>query len=253
MHANDHSARDIAYHDAIAAEYDQVVLAPREQGTAALFASMHHYLPDKRHTMLDLGAGTGQMTLRLGGLFERVVAVDHSRGMLDVARSNVRQAELENVTFEIGDAFDFLARNTQRFDLITCVGFLHHIEPARLPDLFAHIAGHLADDGVFIFAEPLATDAVEPALIRRWNQAFRTHPPDYVAQQVEDPDEAPIAIEALNAACDHAGLQRAYERRGWEIFPRRQPPGLIDRIGIRVLDSICPRNGPIYWAACARG
>lgn len=75
---------------------------------------------------------------------------------------------------------------------------------------------------------------------------------DHVALHAEDPDEAPIAIETLNAACEHAGLRRVYERRGWEIFPRRQPPGLIDRIGIRVLDRICPRNGPIYWAASVK-
>jgi len=39
--------------------------------------------------MLDIGCGTGQMTLRFGRKFAVVTAVDHSAAMLDIARAKL--------------------------------------------------------------------------------------------------------------------------------------------------------------------
>ncbi len=247
-----HSNKDIEYHDDVASEYDRVVLVPRALGTSALFAGLQACLPVQRDAMLDLGAGTGQMSLMVGSEFRHVTAVDHSRGMLDVAKRNLEKASLRNVEFVIADAFEFLRNESRRFDLITCVGFLHHVEVARLNELFLSVAAHLAADGVFIFAEPTVTAAREPRLIRWWNAEFRGDPARYSAQTSEDPDEAPLDFTALRSACDLAGLRRVHERTGWEIFPRTGVWKKLNRTLIRALDLITRGGGPIYWAACTK-
>ena len=61
-------SKDIRYHDSIADEYDDVVLAPREAATQRLFAPalrrLAAHAPFGR--MLDLGCGTGHMIRRAG-------------------------------------------------------------------------------------------------------------------------------------------------------------------------------------------
>ncbi|HVP17833.1 MAG TPA: class I SAM-dependent methyltransferase [Spirochaetia bacterium] len=54
-------------------------------------------------TVVELGAGTGRLTLILARLGARVLAFDRSQHMLDQAAANAREGGLTNVTFGLAD------------------------------------------------------------------------------------------------------------------------------------------------------
>ena len=80
-----HAQQDIEHHQVVAPHYDELVNEPRKVLSGIVFRQMGQLLPGAAGAMLDLGAGTGNMSARFGERFERVVLVDHSRAMLDQA------------------------------------------------------------------------------------------------------------------------------------------------------------------------
>jgi ubiquinone/menaquinone biosynthesis C-methylase UbiE len=247
--ASDHAVKDIEYHEQIASQYDRVVVEPRWSSIDALFRPVRHHLPDRRGSMLDVGTGTGHMLRRFATYFDTVVAVDHSTAMLAVARDTARRNRLDNIEFVVSDAQRFLSSASGKFDLVTCVGFLHHLQPADLADLLTAARQVLAPQGVLLLSEPIAIDRPEPRAIARWNDVYRRDPQVY-AQAHEDPDEAPLELSTLKRALSAAGLGVFAEGSGWEIFPRHAPERWSDRVAIRVLHALFGRHGPVYWACC---
>lgn len=105
-------------------------------------------LPDPSPVRVLLaGCGTGQQLLTSATrLAEReIVALDLSRASLGRAARLVEEWGLQGVTFVQGDLRD-VARLGREFDLIECVGVLHHLED---PDAgLAALVGALAPGGL---------------------------------------------------------------------------------------------------------
>ncbi len=239
--------RDIEHHQAIAHEYERVVNQPRALGNKALFASAQPYLPAARERMLDLGCGTGQMVERFGVAFQTVIGVDHSPAMLQVAKN---KAAMGRVQFVCSDIFQYLAADQQQYDLITAVGFLHHLSHEDIQRVLQAVRSKLTKGGRAVFAEPLEFDpALEPKALSRWNAPFRASFAGYQVDAV-DPDEAPIPKAMLEQWIADAGLRIVYQRRGWEIFPRFGG-NWIDRLSIPILDHFCRAEGVVGMFVCS--
>ncbi len=88
----------------------------------------HKYLlrhvPSHCHNSLDVGCGTGAFSRLLATRSDRVVALDLSPGMIDLARQ--RSRDVSNISFEVADVLrmDFPA---QEFDCIASINTLHHL------------------------------------------------------------------------------------------------------------------------------
>jgi len=244
--ATTHAEKDIRYHDIIASQYDRVVVEPRWASINALFRPISRSLPIEKRLMLDVGTGTGHMLRRFAREFERVVAIDHSEAMLDVTRATAKRLDLSNIDFAAADAHEFLAREQRQFDLITAVGFLHHLQPSSLVRLLGLAQKRLAPGGVLIISEPIVTANAEPRAIEWWNRVYRSRPELY-SENPEDPDEAPLELCALKQALESASIRVVGEGRGWEIFPRG---GASDALAIPMLHRFFGGTGPVYWAAC---
>lgn len=107
---------------------------------------------------LDLGCGTGNLTLKLVELGARVTGVDLSAGMLARLRHKLERAGLDGSggpSLIQSDVDDFLRRCQDRFDLVCACSFLHH-----LPDYLqtaANAAALVAHHGcLYVVHEPLA-------------------------------------------------------------------------------------------------
>lgn len=113
-------------------------------------------IPENRQArILDAGCGTGVGTEYLVHLNPdaRVVAVDLSAGALEVAQERCRRSGADRVEFHHLSLYD-VDRLPGEFDLINCVGVLHHLpDPMRG---IQSLAAKLAPGGilhVFVYGE----------------------------------------------------------------------------------------------------
>jgi SAM-dependent methyltransferase len=236
----DHSERDRAHHEAIAWEYERVVNEPRALGNQALFSNVPNMLKSRR-SMLDLGCGTGQMIDRFGALFDSATGVDHSPAMLQVARAKPAGKKAQYLQ---NDVMHYIHNCEEQFDLISMVGFLHHLKAADAVQVIKDARRCLSANGLLLIAEPMDFDALdEPKTLTWWNQVFRSQFQGYKTH-AEDPDEAPIPEVTIRSWLSDSGLKVLHARRGWEIFPRFNADWR-DRLLIPILDRFCRRRGVV--------
>ena len=119
-------------------QYGEAVLATLDRGS--------------RHTgaALEVGPGQGELLAGLCKRFERVIALDNSREMLEQARGTAARQRLGKVAFLHGDTAS-PALAGQYFDAITLNMVLHHTPvPAAI---IADLATHLVADGLLLVTE----------------------------------------------------------------------------------------------------
>jgi ubiquinone/menaquinone biosynthesis C-methylase UbiE len=142
--------RERAFHDALAADLAPDAMPPQPLEPLDLAAIRGAGdLAGKR--VLDLGCGSGDLTLPLVQTGARVTAVDLSAGMLAVARRRCERfcGALPQPDFVAAAAED-LPFADDAFDAVVGRFILHHLDMARAP---AQIARVLAPGGVAVFVE----------------------------------------------------------------------------------------------------
>lgn len=115
-------------------------------------------------SVLDLGAGTGSLTLAAAARWPgaRIVALDASGAMLDVARSRIAETALEPERFEwlVADAAD-IPLDDGAVEAVAS-SFLLQL-PADRPAVLREVRRVLRPGGSFSFVTWLADDLVVPA------------------------------------------------------------------------------------------
>jgi SAM-dependent methyltransferase len=197
-----HAAHDIVFHQKTAHDYDAE--------TTREYSIYHSYalLPflDRAYaegrTAVDLGAGTGLVTMALAKRGFRVVAIDHSPDMLEIARSKAKSAGLEDrIEFVEGDLF---SADLPAADLVTAQGVLHHL--SDLDEGVAVIARTLKPGGHFYVADP--SDQTTPIgkaiavffpIVAATRRALLRRPANVAPPSVERPIDAPSLFRSLRA------------------------------------------------------
>jgi 2-polyprenyl-3-methyl-5-hydroxy-6-metoxy-1,4-benzoquinol methylase len=97
-------------------------------GRAPLRLELGDYVSPEKPEILVAGCGTGQHALVTASKFlnSRVLAVDLSLSSLAYAARKTRDLGFSNIEYGQGDIME-LGSLGQRFDLIECVGVLHHL------------------------------------------------------------------------------------------------------------------------------
>lgn len=142
------SASDF-YND-IASEYDQMFEFQSDLATAEkLVAGLKERFDFKN--VLDIGCGTGSLTLALARAGAKCVGMDLSSGMVEKARKNTAEyaGQIELINCGIGD---MRKHTSDKFDLIICIGntIPHLLDTKDLDKMFADCSqllnpgGHLA-------------------------------------------------------------------------------------------------------------
>jgi 2-polyprenyl-3-methyl-5-hydroxy-6-metoxy-1,4-benzoquinol methylase len=205
MARDEFSRRDIAFHRATAAVYDDEVTTE--------FAVYHERLlwpfldqaarerPGGR--ALDLGCGTGVVALALARRGFEVVGVDHSPEMLALARQKVAGAGLQ-AELETGDVRS-LRFGDREFDCITIQGLLHHLE--ELDPCLREATRVLRPGGFLYVSEPMReATPVKRFLLAVWT-LHRRKPPEHDVESVEEP----LRADELRRALDGLGVDYRVE------------------------------------------
>ena len=181
--------------------------------------------------MLELGCGTGRLTLPLARKGRDVTGLDASPAMLASARAKalaagatVRWTQGDMAAFDLGRRFDLV--------VVSCNSLAHLTTRAELSGCLASIRRHLADGGRFAF------DIVSPdlKLLRRPAKARikRADPASGVRlRETVRYDEETRVREARWRVHDQDGSVRELEFRLRQFLPD-EVPGLLDAEGLRL-------------------
>jgi SAM-dependent methyltransferase len=135
-------------YEAVAPEYDER-LAGRGPADARFVATEREFIldrVDRTDRVLDLGCGTGRLTIPIAGLGGEVVGMDFSPGMLDVARLRAvaGQVSVQFVEADMTRQFPF---PEESFDVVVSTLALMHVPPPQRRDVFCSIARVLRPGG----------------------------------------------------------------------------------------------------------
>jgi ArsR family transcriptional regulator len=108
-----------------------------------------HLLPAE-WTVADLGTGTGYLLPALGRHFARVIGVDMSQPMMELAKRRVEEAGLDNTELREG-RLETLPLKDGEVDLAVCLVMLHHLED--VPAALREIGRALRPGGQLLIAE----------------------------------------------------------------------------------------------------
>ena len=79
------------------------------------------------HKVLDVGCGTGRLTLKLAGKVDHITGIDPSLQRIEVARRKLTKMDLRNVTFELGSSDDIGRYGENVFDVVYLNAVFHWI------------------------------------------------------------------------------------------------------------------------------
>lgn len=102
--------------------------------------------------ILDLGAGTGKMTLELARRGYEMIGVDYSPEMLDIARDSAERAGVsDKILWLCQDMTDFELYGTVDVALCCLDGINHLTGRGDIDKCFSLVHNYLCPDGLFIF------------------------------------------------------------------------------------------------------
>lgn len=109
------------------------------------------YADAKTVSVLELGCGTGSMTLELARRGYDLTALDLSDDMLAVADQRLREEGFSSVLFLCGDMCSFELYGTVDA-VVCCLDGINHLEDREdLLACFALVSNYLSPGGVFVF------------------------------------------------------------------------------------------------------
>ena len=100
---------------------------------------------------LDLGCGTGRMTLELASRGRDMTGIDYSPEMLDIAREEAERLGIDSVLWLCQDMREFELYGTVDV-AISCLDSINHLTSKKdLDKCLKLVHNYLAPDGLFIF------------------------------------------------------------------------------------------------------
>lgn len=171
----EHTPLSDAYaHPRLAATYDAINPPERDYDFYVRLAG------DKKLAILDMGSGTGRLSLKLAARGHRVTGADPAPGMMLAARA---KPDADKVTWVLSDATSLSLAT--RFDLIVMTGHVFQVflGDGEIRAVLGNLRRHLAPGGRIAF------ETRNPA-VREWE----SWSPELTREQVAVPDIGPVTV-----------------------------------------------------------
>ena len=224
-----HTVADRDFHNATAHLYDsnlEPIFGPyHELAVAPLLDELVELAPGT--VAADIGCGTGALTVAMAKRGLLVTGVDHSKGMLGIARTKVELEVPESRVELIEGDIRSLPFDDGELDVIGCQGVLHHLED--IPAMVAEFARVLVPGGVAYVAEPCEGSNLGLRIWPRIGHRLHRPPPEpeeAADLDVPDHDEGPIDPVELLEALPRNGLRPRVEYWSQYVGLERLPKPL---------------------------
>ena len=193
----DRLTRERDFHDRLADRLDPVQMPPRQLNPLdQAMLRVAGNLRGKR--VLDLGCGSGDLTLALARVGAHMTAVDLSPGMIEVARQRLAHfAPGADVEFVVAPA-ETLPFEDATFDVIVGRFILHHLDIAHAARECSRV---LTSGGVALFTE---NSGRNPLLILARNHLAGR----FGIARYGTPDERPLSTADLDTLRTHLPVLR---------------------------------------------
>ncbi len=140
--------------DNIAEQYDTQERQHTEANLSLEYIQKYVPLNNDFH-VLDIGCGTGILTIKMAKKVKTLVAVDNSQGMLNVLNKKIKQQNIKNIRTLY---HDITSNNLpfRNFDLVFSTKTIHHIQ--NIDEFFKYIFSILIDNGYICVIDLLPED-----------------------------------------------------------------------------------------------
>lgn len=180
---------DVAYWDRLAATYDEEVLSSFDADRHGAIRKSLTKLAGPRKTVLDLGCGVGKYLEALSEGFQRVIAVDHSEGLLEIARRD--HDHRENVEIRRVDAAEGRAVRGVRADVVVCANVLIMADSARRDAILRAARKSMTKGGRLLLVVPsLESSLYSHRRLVEWHERDGSDDPETDAEEdARDPSK----------------------------------------------------------------
>jgi len=115
----------------VQADFDRIALLSQDgwDHNGQYHRYLLRYIPAHCEAALDVGCGTGSFSRLLAERAGRVVALDLSPRMIEVAKE--RSKQYQNIQFEVANATKW-GLGGQQFDCVVSLAMLHHVATAEM-------------------------------------------------------------------------------------------------------------------------
>ena len=174
-----------------------------------MIARLLDYLPTGAHRVLELGCGTGNLSLRLSEVFPsaELTLVDGSEEMVAVVRSRVEEAASpsSNRIRYLESRFEDLDFPAQSYDLVVSSISLHHVEDKTR--LYARLRSFMRTGGRFCFADQIRGEPESNHQLNweRWLE-FCREPGNCTADEIDSLLQHAAAHDHYTTLADHTVL-----------------------------------------------
>ena len=218
----DSSQVDRSFHNKTASVYDDEITSIYRIYHEIGLKSWVERLPQSTGNAvigLDIGTGTGVVALKLTRKCQKVIGLDHSTGMLQVASKKAEMLGLSDPMFFVNADCHNLPFPDSSFDVVTIQGTLHHFGSVQLRPTVSEIARVVKLGGRLYVSEPCVESnplgRLFDSLVRRTRKVVRclrhpfaagirilgssvgTPPAMAVGLVGKHPDEGPICSKEL--------------------------------------------------------
>jgi len=111
------------------------VTQPKDAGLIMAYTGI-----GKESKVVELGSGSGFMTIQLANIVKEVVSYEKREEFQELAKTNVKKAKLENVTFKLRDVMEGIDEQDESYDLVFS-------DIARAEEIIEQIAKALKKEG----------------------------------------------------------------------------------------------------------
>lgn len=126
----DRASEERRFWDSYAKKYDKFIAKRVSRSYSRLFQKLR---TDAKNCgeLLEIGTGTGLLSLELSDIVSKITAIDISPEMIAIARSKAQESRVTNIDFRVGDSCDLEFENGS-FDMVIVSNVLHLLHKPEL-------------------------------------------------------------------------------------------------------------------------